>query len=106
MSGISRAKKDYDNAILYAEKALELRPNEAGLYFTLGAAYFLAGRHEAAIENLETSLRLAPVRPPNYLVNLGRSYLGNEQYDKAILIFKDEIFKKRFYEAPRNAGLK
>jgi adenylate cyclase len=161
MSGISRAKKDYDNAILYAEKALELRPNEAGLYFTLGAAYFLAGRYEEAIENLETSLRLAPVKPPNYLVNLGRSCLGNKQYKKAILIYtetlerypdftgcwsgltvayelsgnhekalwaaenlmrvspkfspaadeknwpyKDEVFKKRFYDALRSAGLK
>jgi adenylate cyclase len=161
MSGISRAKKDYDNAILYAEKALELRPNEAGLYFTLGAAYFLAGRYEEAIENLETSLRLAPVKPPNYLVNLGRSCLGNKQYKKAILIYtetlerypdftgcwsgltvayelsgnhekalwaaenlmrvspkfspaadeknwpyKDEVFKKRFYDALRSTGLK
>ena len=91
MSGISRAKKDFDNAILYAEKALELRPNEAGLYFTLGAAYSLAGRYEEAVEKLETSLRLAPVRPPNYLVNLGRSYLATERYDKAIAIFTETL---------------
>jgi adenylate cyclase len=161
MSAISRTKKDFDNAVLYAEKAVELDPNNAGIYFTVGVAYMLAGRYEEAIENFETSLRLAPVRPPNYLVNLGRSYLGNKQYDKAIIIFtetldrypdfsgcytgltvahessgnhekalwaaenlmrvspkfsvaadeinwpyKDEAFKKRFYDALRSAGLK
>jgi adenylate cyclase len=91
MSAISRTKKDFDNAILYAEKGLELNPNNGGNYFTVGVAYMLAGRYEEAIENLETSIRLVPVKPPNYLVNLGRSYLGNKQYDKAILIFTETL---------------
>jgi adenylate cyclase len=91
MSAISRTKKDYDNAILYAEKGLELSPNNPGFYFTLGVAYMLAGRYEEAIVNLETAIRLTPVKPPNYLVNLGRSYLGNKQYDKAILIYNETL---------------
>jgi tetratricopeptide (TPR) repeat protein len=161
MSAISRTKKDYENAILYAEKGLELSPNNPGFYFTLGVAYMFAGRYEEAIVNLGTAIRLTPVKPPNYLTNLGRSYLGNKQYDKAILIFtetlerypdfpgcwggltvgyelfgnhekalwaaenvmrvspkfslaadeknspyKDEVFKKRFYDGLRSAGLK
>jgi adenylate cyclase len=91
MSAISRTIKDFDNAVLYAEKAVELDPNNGGIYFTVGVAYMLAGRYEESIENLETAIRLVPVKPPNYLVNLGRSYLGNKQYGKAILIFTETL---------------
>jgi adenylate cyclase len=91
LSATSRTKRDFDNAILYAEKAVELDPNNAGNYFILGLAYYFGVRYEEAIENFETSLRLTPVRPPNYLTNLGRSYLGNKQYDMAILIFSETL---------------
>ena len=50
-----------------------------------------AGRYEEAIENLKTAIRLVPVKPPNYLANLGRSYLGAKQYDKAILTFSETL---------------
>jgi tetratricopeptide (TPR) repeat protein len=35
------------------------------------------GRYEEAIKNLEIALRLAPLRPENYLNNLAWSYNGN-----------------------------
>ena len=91
MSAICRTKKDFDGAVQYAEKLIETESNNGGAHFTLGVAYMLAGRYAEAITSLETAIRLVPVKPPNYLTNLGRSYLGNRQYDKAVLVFSETL---------------
>ena len=54
-------KKDFDNAILHGEKAIELFPNDNNGYFVLGMALRSARRYEEAIVNLETALRLVPL---------------------------------------------
>jgi adenylate cyclase len=89
LSSISLMKKDYDNAILYGEKAVGLSPNDNSGYFILGMALRCAGRYEEANVNLETALRLVPLRPLTYVNNLAWSCLGNKQYDKAILLWNE-----------------
>jgi len=97
LSQISLLKKDMDNAILYGEKAIELNPNNAGCYLTMGMVYRNAGRYEEAIKNLETALQLAPLRPIVYVNNLAASYLGTKQYDKAILLWNETIERNPDY---------
>jgi adenylate cyclase len=70
---LSILKKDWNNAILYGEKSIELNPNEAQAYFSLGIALRTAGRYEEANLRLETALRLSPLRPLNYVNNLAWS---------------------------------
>ena len=70
LSQISLLKRDFDNAILYGEKAIEFSRNEAGSYFVLGMALRNAGRFEEAVMKIETALRLAPLRPLNFINNL------------------------------------
>jgi predicted Zn-dependent protease len=41
--------------------------------------------------NLETALRLNPLRPLTYVNNLAWSCLGNKQYKKAILLWNEII---------------
>jgi len=94
---LSVLKKDWDNAILYGEKAIELNPNEAQAYLSLGMALRFAGRYEEANVNLETALRLAPLRPLNYVNNLAWSCLGNKQYDKAILLWTETLERNPDY---------
>jgi len=94
---ISLLKKDLDSAILYGEKAIELSPNEAYCYFSLGLALRNAGRYEEAIMNIETALRLAPLRPLNFVNNLAASYNGNKQYDKAILLWTEALERNPDY---------
>ena len=94
---ISLLKKDLDRAILYGEKAIELSPNEAYCYFSLGMALRNAGRFEEAIMNIETALRLAPLRPLNFVNNLAASYNGNKQYDKAILLWTEALERNPDY---------
>jgi adenylate cyclase len=97
LSQISLLKKDLDNAILYGEKAIELSPNEAMCYLSMGLALRYAGRFEEAIMNLETALRLAPLRPINFVNNLAASHLGNKQYDKAILLWAEALERNPDY---------
>jgi adenylate cyclase len=97
LSQISLLKKDMDNAILYGEKAVELNPNDAGCYLSLGMALMFSVRNEEAIKNLETALRLAPLRPLPYVNILAASYMGNKQYDKAILLWSETIERNPDY---------
>jgi adenylate cyclase len=97
LSQISLLKKDFDNAILYGEKAVELNPNDAGCYLTLGMVLRSVGRYEEAIQNLETALRLAPLRPLSYVNILAGSYMGNKQYDKAILLWNETLARNPNY---------
>ena len=94
---LSVLKKDWDNAILYGEKAIELNPNEAQAYLSLGMALRFAERYEEAIVNLETALRLAPLRPLNCVNNLAWACLGNKQYDKAILLWAETLERNPDY---------
>ena len=91
LSQISVLKKDFDNAILYGEKAVESSPNESGYYLSLGLALRSAGRYEEAIVSLETALRLNPLRPLPCVNNLAWSCLGAKQYDKAILLWTEHL---------------
>ena len=70
-SQISRLKKDYDDAILNAEKGIEQEPNEPYRYFFLSLAQRDANLYEDAISPMETALQLARFRPVNFLNQLG-----------------------------------
>jgi adenylate cyclase len=97
MSMISLLKRDWDHAILHGEKAVRLSPNEAGCYLSLGMALRNVGRFEESIVNLETALRLAPLRPLNIVNNLAWSCVGNKQYGKAILLWNETLERNPDY---------
>jgi len=96
---ISRLKKDYDDAILNAERGIEQEPNEPYRYFFLSLAQRDANLFEDAISPMETALQLARFRPVNFLNQLAWSYFGNKQFHEANQLF-DEILNrdpKSFY---------
>ena len=53
-------KNDIPGAIQHARKALEIRPDDAADYFTLGQACHRAGDLAAAVEAFDSVIRLAP----------------------------------------------
>jgi Tetratricopeptide repeat len=65
---------DVGAAIAYASRAIELNGNFALGHFYLGIALSLDGRHEEALEALETGLRLSPRDPraSTWLANKAR----------------------------------
>jgi adenylate cyclase len=91
LSMISLLKKDYDNTLAHAEKAVDISPNDPGGYFSLSLALRAVGRFEEAIKAQETSFRLSPLRPLSWVNGLAWSYVGNKQYDKAIPLFLEMI---------------
>jgi len=77
---------DVGAAITYANRAIELNGNFALGYFFLGIALSLDGRHEEALNALETGLRLSPrdPRPSTWLGNKARVLYHLRCYADAI----------------------
>jgi tetratricopeptide (TPR) repeat protein len=90
-------KKDFDHAVEYGEKSVELGPNYSGAHFILGMALRYAGQYREAISEFEKAIRLDPITPINRLNNLGWSYLLAEEYESAILIFNKAIKRNPDY---------
>jgi adenylate cyclase len=57
---------DISAAITHASRAIELNGNFALGHFYLGIALSLDGRHEEALQAIETGLRLSPPRSPGF----------------------------------------
>jgi len=89
LSQISLLKKDMDNAILYGEKAIELNPNNAGCYLTMGMVFRNAGRYEEAIKIHKKLMELYP----NQKAPLCLTYIATGHLEKAEEILT-EIEKK------------
>jgi adenylate cyclase len=91
LSSINLLKKDFDEAIEYGEKAVELGPNNSSAHFFHGMALRFAGQYKEAISKFEKAIRLNPIKPLNYLNNLGWSYLLAKEYESAIVVFNEAI---------------
>ncbi len=84
-------KRQHDQAIAEAERAVALNPNSAEGYRTLGIMLEWAGRLEEAIGLYEKAMRLNPRYGPLYLLNLGVAYLRAGQYEKALPPLKQAL---------------
>ncbi len=56
---ISWAQRKYDEAIQYARRAIESKPNCEGAYWTLGQAYFASDRWQEAAEIAERAMEMS-----------------------------------------------
>ena len=74
---------DFNQAILYFNKAIELDPTEPVFYSNRGAAYAAKGRNDQAISNWTKALEINPKFSSAYY-NRGRTFCAMKQYDKAI----------------------
>lgn len=77
---------DVPAAIAHASRAIELNENFALGHFYLGIAFSLDGRHDQALEALETGLRLSPRDPraSTWLANKARVLYHLRRYSEAI----------------------
>jgi adenylate cyclase len=77
---------DVRAAIAQASRAIELNGNFALGHFYLGIALSLDGRHEEALEAIETGWRLSPRDPraSTWLANKARALYHLGRYDEAI----------------------
>ena len=81
---IYMGKKQYEQAIAEAERAISLAPNSSLVYGTLVAILNVTGQAEKAIEVLKQAQRRDPNSSVLYQINLGWSYLLTRRYDEVI----------------------
>jgi TolB-like protein/class 3 adenylate cyclase/Flp pilus assembly protein TadD len=82
-SGMLLHKKQHDEAIAEAKRAIASDPNDADGYVALANALSFTGRANDALEQVERAIRLNPHYPPYYLYQLGLAGFGMKRLDKA-----------------------
>ncbi|CAN5543211.1 hypothetical protein BH10BAC4_BH10BAC4_01060 [soil metagenome] len=73
----------YDSALMYYNKALEVTPNDADLVYNKALAYYLKEDYRTAIRIARSCLRLSPDYREAWWLQ-GGSYFELNQYDSAI----------------------
>ena len=82
--GVERyGRKDYEGAIEYFRRAVEIDPNLASAWNGIGSAYGELGNHEKAVEYCSKAIELAP-RNDFYWNYLGNSYLSLGDCEKGM----------------------
>jgi TolB-like protein/class 3 adenylate cyclase/Tfp pilus assembly protein PilF len=91
LGGIAFARRQHDEAIRYAEKAIELMPSHSTAVANLGLWSAYAGRPEEGIAAVQKAMRLSPYYPGWYLPTIGLAYMMTERYDEAIAAYEESI---------------
>jgi tetratricopeptide (TPR) repeat protein len=81
---------DVERAVSLAEIAKQKMPESAVVADTLGWAYHKAGRHQAAVLQLDEAVRQAPGNPV-YRYHLGMAYRGCGDFDAARREFREAL---------------
>ncbi len=88
-------KKDYNNSLAAAQRAIAIDPNFAPGYSSLAAALeYMGGRPAEAIRSVEKAIRLDPRNRsgwPPYLFIEAQGYAFMGRYEEAIPILKEYL---------------
>lgn len=80
---------DYNKAVLYYERALELDPS-AGIYFTLSKNYLRLNKLSRSLQYARNAVKLDSTNQ-EYLMQLGSVYFMARQTDSAAALFKKVV---------------
>ena len=83
-----RSKGDHDRARSHLEAALSLNPNDADAMLFMGIYLVFAGRPAEAITWMEKAMRLNPLHPVQYSVELGRALYQSQKFEAALVTFR------------------
>jgi tetratricopeptide (TPR) repeat protein len=78
--------REWEQAIEWYSKAIELNPKNAEVYFQRAITYEMTGKTLSAIEDYETAVKL---KPASYLAMeyLAKLYESEGRYDKAVDLY-------------------
>jgi adenylate cyclase len=79
-------KRDYEKAVYYGKRSIELNPNSASSATMFGWTLRSIGRYEDAIKEYERALRLDPLATRMTLTQMGTTYLMMRRYDDSISV--------------------
>ena len=97
LAGVNVLRKDFDQALAYGEKAVELCPNCAGAQQLLGFALRYKGQYDLAILRIKKAIKLEPVKNIIYLSNIAWCYLYSGQYEQAIATWNETLARNPDY---------
>jgi len=87
-------KGQYDLAVAELQHALEMNPNDAGIFNEMGEVLLYAGQTDDAIRSMKMGLRFNPIATPGIYMELGLAYYLKERYDDAVKIAQQGLAKK------------
>ena len=83
--GEERRAQMIPDAAEYATKAIRIDPDDETSHTMLGAVYWMSGKHDAAINECETVLRLNPNFAYAYgILGIVHAYSGSRYYQQAV----------------------
>ncbi len=77
----------HEEAILEAEIAIALDPNDADSYIAMAYALIYTGKPQEALNFVQKAIRLDPHYPAYYLFILGLAHFVMEQFEEAVTLF-------------------
>jgi superkiller protein 3 len=80
-------EKEYQKAILFLKKAIELNPEFSEAYYNLGLSYERLGEYKDSIKSLNKAITLSPDDANAYYA-LGYVYYQKKKYKKAVEAFE------------------
>jgi len=83
--------RQHQKAITEGKRSIELAPNAAHLYKSLGMTLSYAGRQDEAIGYLKKGIRINPFPDYNYFFNLSSCYVLKGQYENALTAIKKAL---------------
>lgn len=93
IASIADNKNQYDTAITYYQKAIELDGQYADAYIGLGGDYYEKGNYELELANYLKATQLDP-KNANYFYYLATAYEDNGQYGKAAQAYQQSLTLK------------
>ena len=90
----------FDEAVLQAQKAVELDPGDPDSHAGLARALIHAGRADEAMDSIRAAMRLDPHYPAYYLFILGLAYFGGGDLEKAVEYFERSFERNPEYTFP------
>jgi tetratricopeptide (TPR) repeat protein len=97
---LAREGKNFDESIKMAKRAIQLDPQYAEAYDTLGWSYVLSGHFDDAIEALNTAKKIGGEKPA-VLGHLGTAYYKKGMKKEALLNYKRALaIDKEASDAP------
>jgi adenylate cyclase len=81
-------KRDYENAVKEAQKAINLAPGAAFPYHNLASVLLFSGKSHESIDYFNKAIRIDPFPSPNRYFELGFAYFLTGDYEKAVSVSK------------------
>ncbi|NWG02680.1 MAG: tetratricopeptide repeat protein [Syntrophaceae bacterium] len=76
--------RQFEKAIVHAERGMFLDPNSEGVLFNSGIALAFSGKPEDAIPLLNKAIRMNPFAPSIYFMILSIAYRMDDRFDEAL----------------------